>query len=569
MTESVGGAPNTRLSSPRQVEYLALEGGGGKGVAYLGAIRALEEVGVLPLPRDRQDRAALEEMGVLPPDPEAQSQVKGVSGASAGAFTALFLALGIGSSELAVVLGNRQKFKGLYDGPDNDRIREVHRNNFRKSSVFDNPIDKALRRRREIAAESQLGRRVRIRPIPKSQRAPRVHDFPFADGDLSVGTSAALAGAVAAGALLGAPFLGNGTAVDDIGPYVHSLLNSPARIAEDLARFSALILFVRSLGPGITGAISEWLRNYISGTLSDLANRDPAYRDLVQQITGGNRLEEYLYNMIFDRGIFPGFAVRDFLKEQVMVFLRERQESQDPAELSDMADALTFAGLEERTGTKLVVSAVNTTTHEPAYFGPQFTPEFPVVDAVAISGCVPPAFKPVLVTDCGPAVRDGFWMDGGIANNLPIHAFDERIDGKLQPGMLALRLEDLGEEPKTKLSDPLEAPVIVDEGLFALLTDHLGGLAASVMYPSEAGQIRRSAPQLHVDRLDESDQTVLLNTSGLKTLEFAPPFERSAPRIKQAFEAVTKYFHLSGSRYSAAIEDFLEELRAHNPPPAR
>jgi hypothetical protein len=53
---------------------------------------------------------------------------------------------------------------------------------------------------------------------------------------------------------------------------------------------------------------------------------------------------------------------------------------------------------------------------------------------------------------------------------------------------------------------------------------------------------------------------------GLKTLEFAPPFERSEPRIKQAFTAVVDYFALSGSRYSGAISDLLEELRALNPP---
>jgi hypothetical protein len=43
----------------------------------------------------------------------------------------------------------------------------------------------------------------------------------------------------------------------------------------------------------------------------------------------------------FDRGVFPGFAVREFLKEQVVVFLRKRQEPQSATELSELADALT------------------------------------------------------------------------------------------------------------------------------------------------------------------------------------------------------------------------------------
>ena len=35
--------------SRENVAYLALEGGGGKGVAYLGAIRALETIKILPI----------------------------------------------------------------------------------------------------------------------------------------------------------------------------------------------------------------------------------------------------------------------------------------------------------------------------------------------------------------------------------------------------------------------------------------------------------------------------------------------------------------------------------------
>lgn len=553
-----------KLGSPADVEYLSLEGGGGKGVVYLGAIRALEELGVLPLPVDKQAREDLEEMGVLRPIP--RHQVLGVSGASAGAFTALFLALGFDSSELAFILSNPQTFKALYDGPDNDEIRAVHENRFSRAKVFDNPIDQARRRKIEVAAERKGETQMRIRPIPLSRRAPRVHDFPFADDDLSLGNSAGLLGAIASAALLGSPFLTGESPVDQLGAYVDNVLTNPVELAGELAGMSALVLLIKGLSPGVTGAISEWLRTYIVGSLAEMADRDPAYADLVKQVAGNEiRLEQYLYNLIFDRGIFPGFAVRDFLKERVVTFLRKRNEAAEPAKLSKLADELTFAGLEERTGTRLVVAAVNTTTHEPAYFGPEFTPDFPVVDAVAISGCFPLAYKPVLVTGCAN-VPDGFWMDGGIANNLPIHAFDTRVDGPLQSGMLALRLEALADSSATpKIRDPGLSTKVVDEGLFASLADQVGGIAAAAMYTSEAGQVRRTAPQLRVAQVNESSQTVLLDTRNLETLEFAPPFERSGPQIEAAFMAVIDYFGLKGSRYSGAIAQFLDEFRAVSP----
>ncbi|MGA5508965.1 patatin-like phospholipase family protein [Streptomyces umbrinus] len=579
MTEAGGEVRPRKVNLPADVQYLALEGGGGKGVVYLGAIRALEEMGVLPLPVDKQAREVLEEMEVLREQPP--HQVIGVSGASAGAFTALFLALGFDSSELAVILSNPSTFKALYDGPDNNEIRAVHENRFRRAKVFDNPIDAARRRKAELAAEQEHGRRVSIRPIPLGQRAPRVHDFPFADDDFSVGTSAGLVGTVAAASFLGSPFLTGESPVDQLGPYVDRVLESPLglaedlvdrvlesplELAEDLSGLAALVLLVKSLSPGITGAISEWLRAYIRGSLAALVERKPWYGDLVKQVASSDaQLEQYLYNLLFDRGVFPGFAVRDFLKDRVVTFLRKRNEASEPGELSRLADELTFAGLKERTGTKLVVAAVNITTHEPAFFGPDATPDFPVVDAVAISGCIPPAFKPVLVTGCD-RVPDGFWMDGGIANNLPMHAFDDRVDGPLQPGLLALRLEELGDlSERSKLQDPAVGAQVIEEGMFTLLADHLSDLAVTAMFTSESGQVRRTAPQLRTAEVNEASQTILLNTHRLDTLEFAPPFEHSGPRIEEAFMAVVNYFNRSGSRYTGAIADYLEELQALSP----
>src|SRR5215467_6659289 len=63
--------------APRDVRYIALEGGGGKGFAYLGAIEVLEST-----------------------KPNVLKQLAGVAGTSAGAITALMLAMGLTAAEI-------------------------------------------------------------------------------------------------------------------------------------------------------------------------------------------------------------------------------------------------------------------------------------------------------------------------------------------------------------------------------------------------------------------------------------------------------------------------------------
>ncbi len=62
------------------IDYIAMEGGGGKGIVYLGAIRALEMKGKLPLDKNSKTNNA--------------NSLKGMGGSSAGAITTYILALG-------------------------------------------------------------------------------------------------------------------------------------------------------------------------------------------------------------------------------------------------------------------------------------------------------------------------------------------------------------------------------------------------------------------------------------------------------------------------------------------
>jgi predicted acylesterase/phospholipase RssA len=67
--------PSQKKLKPEEIRFLALEGGGGKGFAYLGAIEVLEKLQVMP-------------------------HVEGISGTSAGAITALMLTLGMTAADI-------------------------------------------------------------------------------------------------------------------------------------------------------------------------------------------------------------------------------------------------------------------------------------------------------------------------------------------------------------------------------------------------------------------------------------------------------------------------------------
>src|SRR5947208_13030581 len=81
----------SRKLKPDDVEYIAMEGGGGKGFAYVGAVQVLEKLGVL-------------------------QHVKGFAGASAGAIMSMLLSIGYGSKDLMKFMKEKD-FTKFFDTP--------------------------------------------------------------------------------------------------------------------------------------------------------------------------------------------------------------------------------------------------------------------------------------------------------------------------------------------------------------------------------------------------------------------------------------------------------------------
>lgn len=447
------------------VQYLAFEGGGGKGSLYLGVLNVLERRGLLPLS-----------------GPPANRQIKGISGASAGAITALLMALGYDSTRVQALLNQKGLFNRFFDAPECGWYRGVDPQ-FQPIRLTDLRGTTADAQRAEV-----LERWRRIDPQELARREV-----------LDAGRKFWPAG----------------------GPII---LSGLTLLAIAVALKNAVVA---------KGAASK-------GILAALAS-DP---------------DAYIYNLVYDRGAFPGFVVRQFFTRIIADWLNDRRKAAGRTnygpnflrergiiDLEHVAGRLTFEELYAMTGVDLRFTGVNISSQKMLYFSKTLTPQFPVAEAVAISMNLPFIFKPLwsdanISTSVDPSGLDytGFWIDGGVLNNLPIHAFDDvQPLGRgqppelrpLHPAVLAFRLTagywTPSRAPKSKASDsPLDTFV-----------QHLGNVVGTLTSPAEQGQLRTPA---------EAKQTIDIYSEDLSTVEFETPPEKLTELLPYVKRAVEDYF---------------------------
>lgn len=447
-----------KIKSIKDVEYLAFEGGGGKGIAFVGAIEALEERKVLPVYVEDHD----------------ESRVKGISGASAGAITALGVAMGMTAKDFKNVVKNGVTYKG---------------------------------------------------------KTLTLADF------------------------LDAPMMGQSRKVNNCKPNTEAmdLGTLIAFLGKVGLSYKLLMKYAKDLKGTIVGLLPIFL-GPVAGSAAGLAGNKLLQRLLPM-------LELYIINLLFEKGLFPGFAVREFFGMLVNKYLVERLKEKHP-EIPD-GSVMSFSQFYAYTGVDFVVAGTNVTTGEPAYFSAKETPDFPVVEAVAISMNIPFFFKPVKVEGSVTGDREkdkkyqGLWIDGGTLNNLPLHAFDKDSElscqgdetlKPLHPRMLALRLSP----PKPGSTDAKACqggglPILglLFEKYYSLL-DYSGDFLSALMYYSEEGQIRTP---------HERDHTIEINTYCLGLTEFSPPDKETQKPIAAAKKAVLDYFPDASEDQSAAQEE--------------
>jgi|GEM_PF-2463038 len=488
------------------IRYVAFEGGGGKGIVYLGAIRALEAAGKLPLAKaDREG-------------PDAANRLDGISGASAGAITVYFLALGMGADAIDArtratdTRTGKPEFYGFYD-------------------------------------DAQPGLYKGVTYRPGEGNAPTyVVDAPEVERETRP----------AAGASGEALSVASGITTLFTGkPYLdRPLAEAAANKLYALYRFVYPFTFIKTA----LRAISARRKLRKAGAANQLAEKlGEAPEDL-------NR---YFYSLLFDRGLFSGINLRTYLQYATV---EELYYNFDVEISMEEAARLTYCRFYELTKNDLRIAGTNVTRGIPVYFSKDLTPDFPIIDSICMSMSIPFAFKPTLSqawADMSQAADSahnqryhGFFNDGGTLNNLPIHAFDfageEENFGKkvvkLRSDMFGVRCTggnpaDCGEDekfpfdpkyrsyldalnkknaerPKAERLKPLKPedvevcavpkPFHIDMvfGPLSPLLAFAGNLFNTVMYTSEDGQIRS---------VEEFRQTTELYSYDVKLFDFTIP----------------------------------------------
>ncbi|HMU20601.1 MAG TPA: patatin-like phospholipase family protein [Bacteroidia bacterium] len=483
------------------IKYLSFEGGGGKGIVYLGAVKALEEIfnkhlnpDETPPPTPSPDSIWLKEISISAVEslikisqPIDKRQIKGLSGSSAGSIVAFMLSMGMASDQIEEEL-NRAGGEVAVGGD----IFSFIKKSTRKVSPFEKFYDNA--------------NTTDIRSVEKNQRNKSHNNFNSVD----------------------------------------------------------LKLLTRLLNNVIT-AVSK-----VITTISSV---------FVDQTTITQRLlytpGPYFNSLLFDRGLFPGFEVREYLQNLMRDYLYTKMEKLEmiiPKKANSHKDPseITFKDFFYMTGVDLIVTGTNVTKKAPLYFSVYHTPDFPVTEAIGISMNFPLLFKPIYVDYRVHKEMDetynekyhGLYVDGGMLNNLPFHAFDDyKIEDLLYQGNVVqaevgitaynsnsvFRGNVLGLRLKSDL--PNKDGSDIEESLFPKREPFLAftygiDLLETLLYPSEEGQIRSETERFN---------TVLLNATGIAITDFASPKmnetrketdlrDIKVERIKQAIKSVKQKF---------------------------
>jgi predicted acylesterase/phospholipase RssA len=421
--------PGQKLK-PKDVHYLSLEGGGGKGVAYLGALAAFaeSEIGILEPTEGKKGKKIDYIIG---------KQIKGISGSSAGAITATLLAIGFTLSELYEFTNNGELLGKFYDEGTRRRI-------------------------------------------------PNIGRGPTACRDLEMPTDLPL----------------------DISLLDWFRPSSRPKVLLYLLTYNDKIkeIILKAL-------LNKFLPSSVSKTMADKLKKDPV---------------SYLKNLLYDYGLFSGCYSRAFFEGQIAQKTKDVASKYSKNTNGESFYGLTFDKFVEKHNIDLVLTGTNLETAESKYFCAKYTPDFKVADALRISMSFPFAFKPIIIKE---GKYHGTWIDGGVLNNNPMHAFDSP-DGQWNENLLGLRLD-------------IDQPNTIED-----VVDFAKALISVIMSNSELGQIRSS---------QQKAQTIQLDTEGLSTLDFTPPVEYVKKSMKKSSSRVMKYFDLKD--HGEVVEEIIDNKR--------
>ena len=422
--------------TPKMIRYLALEGGGGKGNAYGGALKALRKYGVLKydaknsVPHYDTNKKGGRTIYMLDPQ-----KLAGVSGTSAGAITAMLVSIGLTPEQIAAL-----------------------------QNTID--FDSALKRKKMRQKPVSFGNKVIGTPTKMS------YYYTLLEEESGLLVSSGWKTDLASDSLPASyrqtdttyprTFNRGQQQFDRIGyvkkyfdwKYYFKLRSGWADNYSTEALYVAIhYMYSKIFSAGkFFQRIIWFFKNPKTGQPKDQKMEKLKEHIFKGSVNYKNR-HTFLYSMMYDYGIFDASELHALFELIITARVSEvlKARGANDKEIYAVIHKMnfTFRELHALFGIKLVLTGSNLETNKSHLFSVDHTPDFPVATAVRISMSIPFAFKPVNIRrpewtkrNLQPPSIDynGLWVDGGIFDNAPYQVFDN-FSGKAQPQTLLLRLE--------------------------------------------------------------------------------------------------------------------------------
>jgi len=459
-----------------ELNYLCFKGGGGKGIAYLGPIEVLnhEDVGLLPLKLPIKDKTVGNGQGII-----------GISGTSAGAITAYLVALGLDADEIRNESGLIPARKNPFYDPNYDPNMPPLENgmlsenedaasyypeeeywpgdnasgfNFEHFITKDAPeigykravvYDDTTQRNRVVRCVDAMipkAKKVHANKVTNKEREKALA-FGFTESDVNNVHATLLKKEIRklrASEVHPAFFKG-----EKESPILKEAVKELFK-----ERRSRLHLVGNTLDKLVDPAEMSKSRSAIERKLFE-EPKDTKIDKVLDFVGVIGNLDEfiakqfripnhwlYLYNILYDQGLFPGFAIQDYFADvtsrRLPVVLKWSKERRK-AFTKEVALEMTFAEFYKETGLDLVIAGLNVVNGNQRNFSYRCSPDFPVIAAVMMSMNIPGLFKPVYVdAEINKSLGEkeakrlraeyrGYYVDAGLANNFPMHVFDDDV----------------------------------------------------------------------------------------------------------------------------------------------
>lgn len=408
-----------------ELENIVLEGGGAKGAAYAGAIDGLEKALRWKLGSDavnpESNGVAILDYGKMEGN-VFTPQVKRFAGSSAGAITSMALSLGFSKQEIEAI--SEFEFSTFLMDKHDGKYRMIDRNgelkigedrrsllgmgNGKADYKFNFHSPQAIK---ESWLKAQIHSLIlgQIRDLLVTGLVEKLPNLKAIWNKLTQG--------------------GNGNF--DLDDYI----SEPGIVELNLKTTFNLAFHGPSMLPMSPTSIVE----FPAGTPNSPAFKSMAKRLINDAIDlwfwklskdqGMNLKYDSLGNLIWDRGLFSGFAIREFFYDMMLYACVnnthfQRSYFKEPADRAALKDVkmtmaagrtkadfsklsagiqqklldlptMTFAKFKEITGISVTFCVSNFSTNEPNYYSDYWTPDFPILEAVGASMTIPPAIRPV------------------------------------------------------------------------------------------------------------------------------------------------------------------------------